>query len=45
MPPRNPDVDGWLEERAHPLDAAMRRARDIILATDGRITPRRSSSA
>jgi len=38
MAPRNPDVDRWLEERAHPLDAAMRRARDIILETDGRIT-------
>ncbi|MBX7111681.1 MAG: DUF1801 domain-containing protein [Dehalococcoidia bacterium] len=35
---RNPDVDHWLEERAHPLDVAMRRARDIILATDDRIT-------
>lgn len=35
---RNPEVERWLEEKDHPLDAAMRRARDIILGTDDRVT-------
>jgi hypothetical protein len=35
---RNPDVDRWLEEANHPLDATMRRARDIILGADDRVT-------
>lgn len=35
---RNPEVDRWLDERDHPLDAAMRRAREIILGADDRIT-------
>lgn len=35
---RNPDVDRWFDERDHPLDAAMRRAREIILGTDDRVT-------
>ena len=35
---RNPEVENWLEEKAHPLDAAMRRARDIILGVDPRVT-------
>ena len=35
---RNPDVDRWFEERDHPLDAAMRRAREIILGADERVT-------
>jgi hypothetical protein len=35
---RNAEVDRWLDEADHPLDAAMRRARDIILAADGRVT-------
>lgn len=35
---RNPDVDRWLDEAAHPLDATMRRARDIILGADDRVT-------
>lgn len=26
---RNPAVDQWLDEAGHPLDAAMRRAREI----------------
>lgn len=34
---RTPEIDGWFEERQHPLDAAMRRARDIILAADDRV--------
>ena len=38
MTNRNPEVDRWLDEAAHPLDATMRRAREIILGTDGRIT-------
>jgi hypothetical protein len=35
---RNPDVDRWLDEAAHPLDGTMRRARDIILGADDRVT-------
>jgi hypothetical protein len=35
---RNPDVDRWLDEAEHPLDATIRRARDIILAADDRVT-------
>jgi hypothetical protein len=35
---RNPDVDRWLDETAHPLDAAVRRTRDIILGADDRVT-------
>ncbi len=35
---RNPDVDRWLDEAAHPLDAAVRRTRDIILDADDRVT-------
>ncbi len=35
---RNPAVDAWLDEAQHPLDATMRRARDIILAADERVT-------
>ncbi len=37
MAPRNAEVDEWFEERAHPLDAAMRRVRDIILEADERV--------
>jgi len=35
---RNPDVDRWFEQADHPLDATMRRARDIILGADSRVT-------
>jgi hypothetical protein len=35
---RNPEVDRSLDEAGHPLDATMRRARDIILGADGRVT-------
>jgi hypothetical protein len=35
---RNPEVDKWLDETNHPLDAMMRRARDIILGADERVT-------
>jgi hypothetical protein len=35
---RNPEVDRWLDEAAHPLDATMRRAREIILGADDRVT-------
>lgn len=38
MSVRNPDVDRWLDEAAHPLEATLRRARDIILDADGRVT-------
>lgn len=34
----NPEVEAWLVERDHPLDAALRLARQIILASDDRIT-------
>jgi hypothetical protein len=32
------DVDRWLDEADHPLDPVMRRAREIILGADGRVT-------
>jgi hypothetical protein len=35
---RNPEVDQWLDEADHPLDAALRRAREIILGADERVT-------
>ncbi len=35
---RNPEVDQWLDEANHPLESTMRRARDIILGADGRVT-------
>jgi hypothetical protein len=35
---RNADVDRWFEPADHPLEATMRRARDIILGADGRVT-------
>jgi hypothetical protein len=35
---RNPEVDKWLDEADHPLDAALRRARDIILGADDRVS-------
>lgn len=35
---RNPEVDRWFDDRDHPMDAAMRRAREIILAADERVT-------
>jgi hypothetical protein len=35
---RNPEVDRWLDQADHPLDATMRRARDIILGADDRVT-------
>ncbi|MGE0227106.1 MAG: DUF1801 domain-containing protein [Dehalococcoidia bacterium] len=38
MPAHHPEVDRWFEERAHPLDAAMQRVRDIILGADTRVT-------
>jgi hypothetical protein len=34
---RNPEVDRWLDQAGHPLDAAIRRAREIILGADGRV--------
>lgn len=34
---RNPEVDDWLNERRHPLDAEMRTVRNIILAADDRV--------
>ena len=35
---KNPDVDRWFEERDPPMAVAVRRARDIILGADGRVT-------
>jgi hypothetical protein len=35
---RNPEVDRWFDQRDHPMDAAMRRAREIILSADDRVT-------
>lgn len=36
--PRNPEVDDWLKRKNHPLDAALRRVRDIILKADKRVS-------
>lgn len=33
----NPEVDTLLKEKNHPLDAEIRKVREIILATDPRI--------
>jgi hypothetical protein len=38
MASRNPEVDEWFEAAGHPLDATMRRAREIILGADDRVT-------
>jgi hypothetical protein len=35
---RNPGVDRWFDEQNHPLDVALRRAREIILGADERVT-------
>lgn len=35
---RSPEVDAWLDAADHPMDATLRRARDLILAADDRIT-------
>jgi hypothetical protein len=35
---RNPEVDRWFEERDPPMAPALRRARDIILGADDRVT-------
>jgi hypothetical protein len=35
---RNPDVDRWFEQIGDPLEGMMRRARDIILGADDRVT-------
>jgi hypothetical protein len=32
------DVDRWLDEADHPLDPVLRRAREIILGADERVT-------
>ncbi len=31
-------VERWLDQRQHPLDAALRRARELILSADHRVT-------
>jgi hypothetical protein len=35
---RSPEVDQWLEAADRPLAEMMRRAREVILAADGRVT-------
>ncbi|WP_020388367.1 DUF1801 domain-containing protein [Kribbella catacumbae] len=35
---RNPAVDKWLDDADHPLDVILRRAREIILEADARVT-------
>jgi hypothetical protein len=35
---RDPEVDCWLDQTDHPHDATLRRARDIILSADERVT-------
>ena len=34
---KNPEVDAYLEKKAHPLTAEINRVREIILSTDDRI--------
>lgn len=34
---RNPEVDAWLDAKAHPLDAELRAVRAIILDADNRV--------
>lgn len=34
----NPDVDAYLEKKDHPMTAEIQRVREIILATDERVT-------
>ena len=35
---RNPEVDQWLDAADGPVAEMMRRARDLILGADGRVT-------
>ncbi|MGE5226212.1 MAG: DUF1801 domain-containing protein [Planctomycetaceae bacterium] len=35
---RNPEVDAWFAERDDPMQAAKQRAREVILASDHRVT-------
>jgi hypothetical protein len=35
---RDPAVDKWLDDARHPLDPVMRRARDLILEADPRVS-------
>lgn len=35
---QNPDVDAYLSAKGHPMNAEIQRVREIILATDPRIT-------
>jgi hypothetical protein len=35
---KNPEVDRWLDQAEHPMDATLRRAREIILGADPRVT-------
>ena len=34
---KNPEVDQFLEKKKHPMDAEIRRVREIILETDDRV--------
>jgi hypothetical protein len=34
----DPEVERWFREREHPLEDALRRAREIVLGADPRIT-------
>ena len=35
---RNPEVDRWLADSGHPLVDVLRRAREVILGADDRVT-------
>lgn len=35
---KHDDVEAWFAERSHPLEAEMRRVRDLVLGVDQRIT-------
>ncbi len=34
---KNPEVDSYLEKKAHPMTAEIQRVREIILATDPKV--------
>jgi hypothetical protein len=35
---RNPAVEQWLDDADHPLDPVLRRAREIVLGADDRVS-------
>jgi hypothetical protein len=37
-PSTSPEVDSWLREKKHPLEPAIQRIREVVLAADPRLT-------